>query len=192
MYHILYRVTNVLNEKYYIGIHSTKNLKDGYKGSGKIILSSLKKHGKENHKFEILKFCDNRNDLIESEKQVVNDKLLKDKKCMNLQLGGISGFDFIKLKRQADPAFDKKWKKMQSEKLKKVHKAGKINYNTFEGKSHSDETKLKMSKAKKGLGLKESNSQFGTCWITKQNENKKIKKEELESYLTKGWTKGRV
>jgi len=35
------------------------------------------------------------------------------------------------------------------------------------------------------------NSSFGSCWITKDNENKKIKKEELENYLSVGWIKGR-
>lgn len=42
----------------------------------------------------------------------------------------------------------------------------------------------------------EKNSQYGTCWIYKFNENnvpinKKIKKEELEKYINQGWNKGR-
>ena len=35
------------------------------------------------------------------------------------------------------------------------------------------------------------NNQFNTCWIIKNNENKKIKIEELNLYLEKGWIKGR-
>lgn len=48
-----------------------------------------------------------------------------------------------------------------------------------------------MILSKKGKGLGELNSQFGTCWITKDNNNKKIKKEELDKYLSDGWIKGR-
>ena len=43
----------------------------------------------------------------------------------------------------------------------------------------------------KGLGKGNSNSQYGTCWITKDGINKKIKKEELETYLNEKWVKGR-
>ena len=37
----------------------------------------------------------------------------------------------------------------------------------------------------------EKNSQYGTCWITKDGTNKKIKKEELSLYESEGWIKGR-
>lgn len=37
------------------------------------------------------------------------------------------------------------------------------------------------------------NSQYGTCWIYNENlrQNKKIKKDEIERWITKGWSKGR-
>lgn len=37
----------------------------------------------------------------------------------------------------------------------------------------------------------EKNSQYGTCWIHNDKESIKIKKEDLEKYLTEGWIKGR-
>ncbi len=61
---------------------------------------------------------------------------------------------------------------------------------SWKDKKHLEKTKQKMSeKAKQRIGDK--NSSFGTCWITKENENKKIKKEDLEVYLQQGWIKGR-
>jgi hypothetical protein len=48
-----------------------------------------------------------------------------------------------------------------------------------------------MSLSKKGKGTKESNSQFGTCWVTKDISNKKIKKKDINIYLLEGWIKGR-
>ena len=67
----------------------------------------------------------------------------------------------------------------------------------WKNKTHSDDSKLKIKQSKKGTGLGDKNSQFGTCWITryseitKDNENKKIKKEELDQYINNGWTNGR-
>jgi len=62
---------------------------------------------------------------------------------------------------------------------------------SFLGKKHSDETKLKISQANAVSQLGEKNSQYGTCWITLNGENKKIKKDDLELYLQEGWQKGR-
>ncbi len=62
---------------------------------------------------------------------------------------------------------------------------------TWKDKKHSDESKQKMSESSKGTQLGEKNGSFGTCWITKDTENKKIKKKELDNYLLLGWIKGR-
>lgn len=43
MFHFLYKTTNTLNGKIYIGAHSTQDLNDGYLGSGKQILDAIKK-----------------------------------------------------------------------------------------------------------------------------------------------------
>lgn len=66
----------------------------------------------------------------------------------------------------------------------------------WDGKSHKDETKKKMSETHK-LNCHqqgEKNSQYGTCWIynPETEENIKIKKDELDEYLTKGFKKGRI
>lgn len=46
----IYKVTNIINGKYYIGQHRTKKLNDGYLGSGTNIIRAIKKYGKENFK----------------------------------------------------------------------------------------------------------------------------------------------
>ncbi len=47
-FYFLYKTTNKINGKYYIGVHSTYQLNDGYIGSGKRLRYSVRKYGKEN------------------------------------------------------------------------------------------------------------------------------------------------
>ena len=46
-YHFIYKTTDTRNGNFYIGMHSTKNLNDGYIGSGTRLKHLIYKHGKE-------------------------------------------------------------------------------------------------------------------------------------------------
>lgn len=90
-YHVICKTTNTITGRYYIGMHSTDNLDDGYLGSGRRLKYSVKKYGKDNHIVEILEHCLDRSSLIEKEKEIVNHDLIKDEYCMNLHTGGMCG-----------------------------------------------------------------------------------------------------
>lgn len=88
-YFIIYETTNLLNGKKYRGMHKTKNLyDDGYLGSGKILLKSIEKNGKENFFREILEFCNSYKELAEREKFWVDEEWVDRKDTYNLVLGG--------------------------------------------------------------------------------------------------------
>jgi hypothetical protein len=89
---IIYKTTNIITNKFYIGRHATSIIEDGYFGSGRSLHRSIKKYGKENHIREILEFCQNQEELMKRESEIVTEELLKDKNCMNLCLGGGFGF----------------------------------------------------------------------------------------------------
>ena len=200
-HHFIYKTTNLLNDKYYVGMHSTNNLKDGYMGSGKRLRYSIRKYGVENFKLEILEWFDSREALVEGEEQLVNVDLIKDEMCLNLKIGGQGGLVDVEHARKFKEGSIKynkaQWKNSEyREKISNVlrnnikenHRLGKMKYGNFKGKSHSDETKKKMSESSKGNGVGSSNSQFGTCWITNGNESKKIYKGDL---IPLGWNLGR-
>ena len=208
-YHFIYKTTNLLNGRYYIGMHSTFNLEDGYMGSGKRLRRSLNKHGKENHKVEIIEFVNSREELKNREREIVNLNEIAKEQCMNLMIGGDGGRGFtseqqklnakksknkIKWLKENDKEWLKKFKNNLSKGQKKVYdesKRDKFYFYDWNGKNHTDESKKLMSKIKKGKKVGSDNSQYGTCRIEKNGINKKIKKEEINIYTKNGWSLGR-
>lgn len=88
LFHFVYKITNLINNKFYIGVHNTADLGDGYKGSGNILRKAFQKYGKKNFVREILSFHKTEKDAYEEEKRIVNEKLLNDENCYNVSIGG--------------------------------------------------------------------------------------------------------
>ena len=196
--HYIYKTTNVVTGRYYIGMHSTSKLDDGYMGSGKKLRYSIRKYGVDNHVKEVLEYLPTRELLAEREREIVTSELIQEDLCMNLKEGGSGGFTF-EIHQQGGFATTEKYKDMLSEWGKKGGKRaielhGKpLNFKSdWNGKTHTEETKRLLSEKRKGTGVGETNSQYNTCWITKDGVNKKIKKEDLESWVNEGWVKGRI
>lgn len=139
-YNFIYQTTNLVNNKFYIGMHSTNDLNDNYLGSGLNLHRAIRKYGKDKFERTIIKFCLNKKDLIELEKQLINDNLIKSEMCYNIATGGQGGY-------------------LGEEALEKSRIA-----NT--GRKWSDETKQKMSKAKKDNFKGKDSSRFKGYWIT--------------------------
>lgn len=90
-HYIVYCTTCQVTKKWYIGVHSTNNLDDGYLGSGKLLKYSIDKYGKENHTRKILFHCDTEEQAYEIESSMVNHHTIKLELCMNLVEGGVGG-----------------------------------------------------------------------------------------------------
>jgi hypothetical protein len=91
MYYTIYQTTNLLNGKKYIGKHITSDLHDSYLGSGMLLIKSIKKHGKENFKKEILFVFDNEKDMNEKEKEILTENILNNLNYYNIAAGGQGG-----------------------------------------------------------------------------------------------------
>lgn len=172
MHYTIYKITNKINGKVYIGSHKTKNLDDGYMGSGKYLKRAIEKNGIENFEKEILFVYDNPETMYQKEGELVNEDFLATENTYNLKVGGYGGFDYI-----------------NSNKLNVYENAGKIGYggeNLL--RSHTEETKKKISEKNKISQKGEKNSQYGTKWVHNPltKKSKKIKGE-----LEEGWLLGK-
>ncbi len=170
MFYTIYKTTNLINHKYYLGKHQTKDLNDGYLGSGKLLKRAITKYGRDNFHKEVLHICNTEKQMDILEKiLVVPDVELN----YNICAGGKGGFSYIneigankktsfdsekgkkankKLisRRLSDDQFNKQYLKTLSASAKRrgmPNQKGEANY--FYGKTHSAETKLKMSIAAK-------------------------------------------
>lgn len=160
-------------------MHSTDNLDDGYFGGGYRIRNSIKKHGKSNHKKEILEFLESRDLLKAREREIVNEEILLDPLCMNLVLGGEGGWGFISEKHARD--FSRLGNLKFQENLKDP-----------EYKASFGEKVRQNNILRKGKGMFPNNHNKGRIWITNGVDNKFIIKEELENYANEGWSRGKV
>jgi hypothetical protein len=91
-FHFVYKTTCSITGNYYIGMHSTDKIEDGYLGSGQRLWKSIAKYGKENHKREIIGYAKSRKELSALEESLVTKEEVAKQECMNLRIGGEGNF----------------------------------------------------------------------------------------------------
>ena len=158
---IIYKTTNLLDGKYYIGCHCTEDINDSYLGSGKHLKSAIKKYGRENFVKEILYIFDNKEDMFNKEIEIVNEDFVNDPMTYNLKQGGSGGNPGI-----VGAFFGKKHKADSIERIRKAslkqvttpEKRLRLSINNWakkDPKSHREQ----VSKANKGIPKSESHKE---------------------------------
>ena len=176
MYYI-YRITNLINGKTYIGQHKYKKLDDSYMGSGKLLKLAIKKHGIENFKKEILySRIQYRETADDMERFAIAKERAIGKAEYNIASGGkvIDGFNR-----------SEEWKRKQSEShknisndtRKKMSESHKGRSPANKGKPMSEEQKKKLSKAHKGK----------STWNKGKHHTEETKKKLSEINKEKHW-----
>jgi len=205
IYYIIYRVTNLINNKYYIGMHRTNDLKNGYMGSGKLIRAAIKKYGIENFKKEVLHHFDNEEEMKNKEKELV----VLEEQSYNLCPGGKGGFGYIN-KNDLNFTYEKNKRITKGWQVTKeqLQTNGRNSYKKQKDKYgenfliercskylhlvNTEEAIKKRKETYKKIGFQqgEKNSQFGTFWITDGKTNKKWK--DSLGNLPDGFYKGKI
>lgn len=84
---IIYKTTNLVNSKIYVGQDSNNN--SNYLGSGKLLCRAIKKYGIENFKKEIIEVCLSKTELNEKEIYWIEKLDARNPECgYNIMLGG--------------------------------------------------------------------------------------------------------
>ena len=94
MFYTIYKVTNTINGKIYIGKHQTQNMNDNYMGSGKTIREAIKKYGKDSFVKEILFVFNNEAEMNECEKSIITEEFVNRADTYNIGIGGEGGPHF--------------------------------------------------------------------------------------------------
>jgi len=218
-FNFIYKTTNLITGKSYIGKHSTNLVEDGYLGSGKYLSSSIQKYGRENFKREVLCYCNTIEELNTKEKENVKFHNTLSPNGYNLLEGGDGGFNYLNnknsfinkthnreylinltnkrlLRMDTDLEFRSRVSKTISVGLRKrfdFNKENNIKNKSsmgFLGKTHKDSSKKIISEKLLLASKGQGNSQFGTIWINNPDLKLNRKIKKSEN-IPDGWIKGR-
>jgi len=128
---VIYKTTNLVNGKQYIG-KDTKN-NPNYLGSGSYLKRAIKKYGKQNFKKEILEVCSSHEELIQREEYWLNYYDAGDNKM------------FYNAHNHSYGA-----PKLSHEIIEKIRIANSGEKHSQYGKPKSEETKQKIGNANRG------------------------------------------
>lgn len=197
---------------YYIGAHKTKNINDGYMGSGKYIKLAIEHYGIKNFDKEILFDFLTEDEMWEKERELVD---FNDEMSYNMKEGGSGGWtavnekltpehyktagkkgsDAFRKKMESDPEFKNRHSETSRKNIKKLWKEQPHLFENFgydwTGKTHKQSTieKMKETHAKNNHQQGSKNSMYGKMWITNGVSSTRIMKDEV---IPEGWRKGRV
>lgn len=88
----IYKTTNLINDKVYIGKHEIPYYDSTYIGSGKLLKQAIKKYGKKAFLNEVLYEAETLEELNQAEKYYISFyKTLLQENCYNLAEGGTGG-----------------------------------------------------------------------------------------------------
>jgi hypothetical protein len=218
-YYTVYKTVNLLNGKFYFGVHKTKNPDDEYLGSGTYVKRAVAKHGEQNLRKEVLFIYLDAESAFSKEDELVQC-WRSDPLCKNLRKGGSGGFDYINreglngtVKAQTPEAIEKR-KSTISTLLEnpvylkglqeRIRRAGRMVPPEKREANRQSAVAAMAKKWAKGDGVEhirrrmseahrgEKNSGFNTCWLHKETKQVKVKRGDVNNYLLDGWLIGRV
>lgn len=202
--HYLYEIKNKVNNKVYVGVHTTKNINDGYMGSGSLISKAIKKYGLENFTKKILEVFDSEERMYERELEIVNSQFVSRNDTYNLVCGGRGGWlksnETISIKKIKDENWYNSLKNNISLGVRKAIQEGKCRNATKEFmmmrtmKSTLPEFVEKRKKTYERMNYqqKENHNLYGKRAVHKLDCGWLwVDESILKEYLENGWIRGK-
>lgn len=204
MYYYVYQITNLINNKVYVGKHkSIKHpFENGYYGSGKQITAAIKKYGVENFKKEVLQYCSSMEEMANKESEIVTEDFVKRLDTYNMHKGGPGGWDHYNGSKEhkrnsskgglasssrsnnpfKDPEFQKtiEWTRAPDRMLLLGQKAN----------SPKAREKRKNTFKEIGHAQGDKNSQYGKIWIS-NILTKEVRRITINDIIPEGWVRGK-
>lgn len=199
---VIYETINHWN--YFYGINpwryigSDQHNKRDYYGSNKELLEDLKIIGKEFFEKRIIAKFDVTLNLSNIELREIESIIQKSLNCAkdetyyNRSNAALKGYVKFELSEEKKKQFAFKMSKIKRYEISEKKKLG-IKHEPFKGKKHSDEYKKLIGKINSINQTGSKNSQYGTCWIYKEEtlESRKINRNDIDLYIQNGWKNGR-
>lgn len=148
-----YRTENLINGHYYYGIRTLLKENDPYLGSGLRLKEAIKKYGRHNFKRVDLEVFETFEQALEWERATITAEMVESSLCYNLKAGGAGGSLPWSDGRKAATKQGGLYKKTPRTKEKMSAAAFKRfqeTHGTFYGKTHTEETRKKLSEDRKG------------------------------------------
>ena len=146
----IYKTTNLINNKIYIGKHMSEKVSKTYKGSGKILKQAFKKYGKENFSCEVIATASTEDELNNLEAYWIEWYNSRDPEIgYNIVAGGLgtSGYKHTEEAKQK-MSKAKTGRKLTEEWKKHVGEASR-------GRFVAEETREKLRRASLGRKMSE-------------------------------------
>ena len=167
-YHLIYMIVNKINNKIYIGKHSTNNPYDNYMGSGIAIHAAINKYGECNFEKVVIDCLTTEDEAYIKESEIVDENFVKRSDTYNMKCGG-EGFGSgennpmhnVHRYGKDNPFFNKKHSEETRLRMTLNHADFSGEKNPFYGKHLSKEAKDKISKANKGKFVGEKSPFYG-------------------------------
>lgn len=148
MHFIIYETTNKINGKKYRGAHVTNDTNDTYLGSGRLLKKAIAKYGIDSFERKVLCECSSVEEMFLKEAEYVNSAWVEDQNTYNLKIGGEGGWDYI---NKSGIRWNEEKKRLHSIEMKKKRVSGEWGPKNptygFKGKTHSNETKKRISES---------------------------------------------
>jgi len=186
----VYRVTNLLNNKIYVGVHKTDDPDDDYLGSGKLVTAAVQKYGPDQFRKEILFTAEDMETAYRREAEIVTAEFIAREDTYNLVRGGaIPGWYFQQGDKNSQ--WGTVWVSRDGEKPRKVKQSelqAWLDQGWDEGRG--GQFREKMKAVPLSDGFRHGKPSTGRVVVHKDGREKMAKPEDLDQLLSLGWQRG--